>query len=126
MALETVAAVAAIVSAFQGAAALYNSWKARPEAARRATGAAPVNDGVTQQSLQLGGRSVQAEYDRALSRVGARFARGDGKANTSCTPHRCDILLTIPGRRGPTAAPTGGHRLTADGDRAAAKCAQSP
>ena len=80
--LETVAAVATIIGAFQTAAGLYTGWKARKEAAERARGELrPIaKDSDTQALLVLGRRRVQEAYDQAFSALGTTFARGDGNA----------------------------------------------
>nr|OQO24327.1 hypothetical protein B0A51_07177 [Rachicladosporium sp. CCFEE 5018] len=74
--LLTAAAVAGIVSLFQGSAALYNSWESRREAQQRSEADA-ARQGETENSLALGRTRVQGEYDRHFARMGPRFARGD-------------------------------------------------
>lgn len=87
--IETVAAVATIVGAFQAAGSLYTSYKARKEATQRARDGNLPEDDVMRESLMLGHRTVQEEYDRAWARFGDSFARGDGKAE----PLTCRSML---------------------------------
>jgi len=60
---ETVASVAAIVATFQGAAALYTTYKSRREAQQRGSGqdTAAVSPSAMDMSLALGSATVQTE-----------------------------------------------------------------
>ena len=64
--VEVFGAVSALVSIFKHGHSLYRDWKV----ARRTEN--------LDQSLTLGERQVQNEYNRYFSSLGARFASGDG------------------------------------------------
>jgi preprotein translocase subunit SecA len=73
--IEIVAGVAAIVTAFNGSVKLYRSWKEK----RKERLEAKENQNL-EQSLTIGGTTVQREYDSHFAKLGPKFAVGDGKS----------------------------------------------
>lgn len=73
--LEVLAAVAGIVSAFNGAVALYRSWRDKRNERRT-----NKRNRELEASLTKGRTTIQQEYDGHFARFGQRFAVGDGKS----------------------------------------------
>jgi hypothetical protein len=72
--LKVVALVAGIVSAYSGAAQLYQNWRKERRERRR-----KLENKQLQQVVSTSGPQVQQVYDQEFRRLGRRFARGDGK-----------------------------------------------
>jgi hypothetical protein len=71
--LEVVAAVAGIVSAFNGSVNLYRSWRDKKRERRLNS----QNQNL-ETSLVAGSTTVRNEYNAHFARLGQRFAAGDG------------------------------------------------
>ena len=71
--LEVAGVVAAIVSALNSAATLYQDWRN----ARRERKDRKENEDLNQ-LVKYSGLQVQQEYDQDFRRLGQGFARGDG------------------------------------------------
>jgi len=72
--IEIVAGVAAIVTAFNGSVKLYRCWREK-----RRERMEPKENQNLEQSLTIGGTTVQREYDGHFAKLGSEFAVGDGE-----------------------------------------------
>ena len=72
--LEVVGLVAGIVSAYSGAAQLYQNWRNEKRERQR-----KLKNEQLRQVVSTSGPQVQHVYDQDFRRLGRRFARGDGK-----------------------------------------------
>jgi hypothetical protein len=72
--IEIVAGVAAIVTAFNGSVKLYRCWREK-----RRERMEPKENQNLEQSLTIGGTTVQREYDGHFAKLGPEFAVGDGE-----------------------------------------------
>jgi hypothetical protein len=72
--IEIAVGVAAVVTAFNGSAKLYQSW--RDKRKERAKNAQNQN---LERSLTIGATTVQKEYDGYHAKLGPEFAAGDGR-----------------------------------------------
>lgn len=74
--LEVVGIVASIISAFVSSASLFREWREKRRERRK-------NDqnSILQISLSSGSSQIQGEYEQDFSRLGSRFAVGDGRRN---------------------------------------------
>jgi hypothetical protein len=73
---EVIAAVTAIIGAFNGSLTLFRDWSEMRRERRE-----HAENCRLEQSLILGGSAVQSEYDSDFARLGRRFGIGDGKAS---------------------------------------------
>jgi hypothetical protein len=79
-ALETAAAVAAIVSTFTTGFSFFAKWSERCSSNMS-------NPDLIQQTkfaLQISGPAVQAEFDQGIVHLAEKFAVGDGKSSQPC------------------------------------------
>ncbi|KAH7348860.1 hypothetical protein BKA65DRAFT_477243 [Rhexocercosporidium sp. MPI-PUGE-AT-0058] len=103
--LEIVAAIAGIVSAFNGSITLYRSWRDKRRERRNAQ-----NQNL-ERSLSLGGTTVQQEYNVYIARLGQRFAIGDAQARAELSQyvirlqHIIITLMTESGTEGVVVLP---------------------
>jgi hypothetical protein len=74
--LDVVGIVASIVSAFVGSASLFREWREKRRERRKNN-----QNSSLQISLSSGSSQVQGKYEQDLSRLGYRFAVGDGRCN---------------------------------------------
>lgn len=72
--LEVAAAIAGIISAFNGSVTLYRSWQEKKKKRRKAN-----ENRELEISLTRGGTTVNQKYTLHFSRLGQQFAVGDGK-----------------------------------------------
>jgi hypothetical protein len=74
--LEVVGIVASIVSAFVASASLFREWREKRRERRK-----NYQNSSLQISLSSGSSQVRGEYEQDFSRLGSRFAVGDGRRN---------------------------------------------
>ena len=81
---EIAGLVTGIVSAFTGTYSLYQNRRNKADKAAS-----------LERSLTIGPPRVQGEYDRNFSRMGARFARGDGESLSDFTSKCFRVQLEL-------------------------------